>query len=81
MDYRGLYIIALHCCLYEIKYKYSSSELYQGILQNKARALCTRYTESTKADRQEILRILASQYGVQHDYVSKVAKRLACIEV
>ncbi|RLU18337.1 hypothetical protein DMN91_008694 [Ooceraea biroi] len=60
-------------------FKFKDTKLSNWIVENKAYALCARYTESNKKDRQRILRTLASQYAVQRDFVCQTAnKYLAC---
>ncbi|XP_011704022.1 PREDICTED: malonyl-CoA decarboxylase, mitochondrial-like isoform X3 [Wasmannia auropunctata] len=61
-------------------FKFKDTKISNWIVENKARALCVRYTESNKDNRQWILRTLASQYAVQHNAICQVAKRLVCTE-
>ncbi|XP_071651954.1 malonyl-CoA decarboxylase, mitochondrial isoform X1 [Temnothorax longispinosus] len=61
-------------------FRFKDTKISNWIIENKARALCVRYTESNKDNRQQILRTLASRYAVQHDDICQVAKRLVCTE-
>ncbi|XP_020291205.1 malonyl-CoA decarboxylase, mitochondrial-like [Pseudomyrmex gracilis] len=57
-----------------------NTKISNWIIEDKARALCARYTENDKENRQRILRTLASRYAVQHDNICQVAKKLLCTE-
>ncbi|XP_011643545.2 LOW QUALITY PROTEIN: malonyl-CoA decarboxylase, mitochondrial-like [Pogonomyrmex barbatus] len=61
-------------------FKFKDTKISNWIVENKARALCVRYTESDKDTRRQILRTLASRYAVQHDDIRQVAKSLVCTE-
>lgn len=57
-------------------FKLKNTKISNWIIENKVRALCARYTESNRENRQQILRTLALQYAVQHNDICQVAKNL-----
>ncbi|XP_072748417.1 malonyl-CoA decarboxylase, mitochondrial [Anoplolepis gracilipes] len=59
-------------------FKLKNTKISNWIIENRVCALCVRYTESNKENRQRILRTLALQYAVQHDDICQVAKKLVC---
>ncbi|KAM0728811.1 Malonyl-CoA decarboxylase, mitochondrial [Formica fusca] len=61
-------------------FKLKNTNISNWIIENKVRALCVRYTESNKENRQQILHTLALQYAVQHNDICQVAKKLVCTE-
>ncbi|XP_050464991.1 malonyl-CoA decarboxylase, mitochondrial-like [Cataglyphis hispanica] len=61
-------------------FKLKNIKISNWIIENKVHALCVRYTESNKNNRQQILRTLALQYAVQHNDICQVAKKLLCTE-
>ncbi|KAL6421759.1 hypothetical protein ACFW04_010950 [Cataglyphis niger] len=62
-------------------FKLKNIKISNWIIENKVHALCVRYTESNKKNRQQILRTLALQYAVQHNDICQVAKKLLCTEL
>ncbi|CAL7941269.1 unnamed protein product [Xylocopa violacea] len=61
-------------------FKFKNTNVSNWIIENKARTLCIQYYESTKKNKQQILRTLASKYAIQHEAVCTVAKKLVSTE-
>ncbi|XP_076242951.1 malonyl-CoA decarboxylase, mitochondrial [Calliopsis andreniformis] len=61
-------------------FKFKDTNVSNWIIENKAHALCTEYYGSNKNCKQQILRVLASKYGVQHDNIYNIAKKLISTE-
>ncbi|XP_076669878.1 malonyl-CoA decarboxylase, mitochondrial isoform X2 [Andrena cerasifolii] len=61
-------------------FKFKNTNVSNWIIENKARTLCSEYSVSEKQEKQQILRVLACNYAVQHGTVCDVAKKLVSIE-
>lgn len=49
--------------------------------QAKVNSLCQKYNTFNKEEKTKFLSQLSSDYGVDHDKICQIAKRLACNEV
>ncbi|PBC25423.1 malonyl-CoA decarboxylase, mitochondrial [Apis cerana] len=61
-------------------FKFKNSNVSNWIIENKARTLCNAYQESNKKDKEQILRILAFRYAVEHTVVCNVAEKYVSTE-
>lgn len=64
-----------------MKFVYNTENRIKILFQNKARTLCNAYQESNKKDKEQILRILAFRYAVEHTVVCNVAEKYVSTEV
>ncbi|KAG7209607.1 hypothetical protein KM043_011264 [Ampulex compressa] len=61
-------------------FKYKNTNISNWIIENKVRKLCFKYADSSKEEKQSMLRILANQYTTEHDNICQVAKKLVSIQ-
>ncbi|XP_033189604.1 malonyl-CoA decarboxylase, mitochondrial isoform X2 [Bombus vancouverensis nearcticus] len=61
-------------------FKFKNSNICNWIVENKARILCSTYQESSKNDKEQILRILAFKYAVQHPVIFNIAEKFVSTE-
>nr|XP_034181548.1 malonyl-CoA decarboxylase, mitochondrial-like isoform X1 [Osmia lignaria] len=61
-------------------FKFKNTNVSNWIIENKAHTLCLGYHESKPQDKQHILRLLATEYAVQHNTVCSVAEKLISTE-
>ncbi|XP_068988973.1 malonyl-CoA decarboxylase, mitochondrial-like isoform X2 [Bombus flavifrons] len=61
-------------------FKFKNSNICNWIVENKARILCSTYQESSKNDKEKILRILAFKYAIQHPVIFNIAEKFVSTE-